>query len=99
MIILNFSYYLLISLQFPVFLGIQTIPDQTRARLDCIRLDLCPIRTLATFFEVKSISFVFINYILVHMRVSGICGNSKSFFVSHMKPYKSAANGLVSGRI
>ena len=72
----------------------QTRPDQTR--LDQTRLDLCPIRTLTAFFKVKSVNFVFTNYILVYLQVSVIRGDSKSFFVSYMKPYRSVASGTLS---
>ena len=71
MLILNFSYYSLISLQFPDFPEDpdQTRPDQTR--LDRTRLDLCPIRTLTAFFKVKSVNFVFYKlYTCVH---AGVC--------------------------
>ena len=72
----------------------QTRPDQTR--LDQTRLDLCPIRTLTAFFKVKTVNFVFTNYILVFLQVSVICGDSKSFFVSYMKPYRSVTSRTLS---
>ena len=80
MIIVNFSYYSLISLQFPVFPEDpdQTRPDQTS--LDWIRLDLCPIRTLATFFKVKNIKLNFTIYITLNLQVSVTRSDSKSFF-------------------
>ena len=80
-IILNFSftYFLAVS----SFLRIQTRPDQIG--LDQTR----PVsyKDSHYLFKVKSISFVFTNYILVHLQVSGICGDSQSFFMSYMKPY------------
>ena len=94
MLILNFSYYSLFSLQFPNFPEDQTRPDQTR--LNRIRLDLCHIRTHTAFFKVKSINLVFTNYILVYLQVSVIRGDSKSFFVSYMKPYRSVTSGTLS---
>ena len=35
------------------------------------------------FLEVKSVNFVFTNYILVHLQASGISGDFVSFFVSY----------------
>ena len=66
----------------------QIRPDQTRP---VSYKDLSP-----PFLKVKSINFVFTNYILVHLQVSGICGDSKSFFVSYMKPYRSVTSGTMS---
>ena len=89
MLILNFSYYSLIFLQFPDF---PEDPDQTRqdqTGLDQTRLDLCPITTHTAFFKVRSVNLVFTNYILVYLQVSVIRGDPKSFFVSYMKPYRA----------
>ena len=86
-LILNCSYYSLFSLQFLDFPEDQTRPDQTG--LNRIRLDLCHIRTHTAFFKVKCINLVFTNYILVYLQVSVFRGDSKSFFVSYMKPYRA----------
>ena len=32
----------------------------------------------------------------MHLQVSGIRGDSKSFFVSYMKPYRSVTSGMMS---
>ena len=51
-------------------------PDQTRP---VSYKDLSP-----PFLEVKSVNFVFTNYILVQLQASGISGDFVSFFVSYM---------------
>ena len=63
-------------------------PDQTRP---VSYKDLSP-----PFLEVKSVNFVFTNYILVHLQASGISGDFVSFFVSYMKPYRSVTSRVMS---
>ena len=68
------------SLQILDFPGDSDHTRQDQTRLDQTRLVLHPIRTLTTFFKVKSVNLVFSNYILVYLQVSVFHGDSKSFF-------------------
>ena len=65
-------------------------PDQNQTRPVSYK-DLSP-----PFLEVKSVNFVFTNYILVHLQASGISGDFVSFFVSYMKPYRSVTGRVMS---
>ena len=50
---------------------------------------LGPALCHTAFFKVKCINLVFTNYLLVYLQVSVFRGDSKSFFVSYMKPYRA----------
>ena len=50
---------------------------------------LGPALCHTAFFKVKCINLVFTNYLLVYLQVSVLRGNSKSLFVSYMKPYRA----------
>ena len=85
----NFELFILLTFFLAVldFPKDQTRPDQTG--LNQIRLDLCHIRTHTAFFKVKCINLVFTNYLLVYLQVPVLRGDSKSLFVSYMKPYRA----------
>ena len=59
--------------------------------------ELCPVRTLITYFnKVTSNNFDFSDYILAYFQVSGIRGDSDSFFVSYVAPHKSVTSKTLS---